>query len=118
MNHVVLLVICFFSIEVLFRSNYIDLIYSIIKLSKKASYTIFNKNISDHWKEKIIPTYSLQMMKSSILMLLNILLIIFIFIFADKFFDSFLKFTFTLKGIIESILFAFIYAYIRKSILK
>ena len=89
---------------------------STINVSKKAISTILNKNISDHWKENIIPKYSFQMMKYSLQMLLILFLIIFIFVIADKLFSGFLAFTLSWNGIIESILFAFSYAYIRKLI--
>ena len=118
MNHIILLIICFLSVEIFIRSDYIFLLNSTIKLSKKATSTIFNKNISDHWKENIIPKYSLQMMKSSMKMLFVFFSIICIFIIVDNFFSGFLGFTFSLNGIIESILIAFSYAYIRKLIFK
>tara|TARA_B100000965_G_scaffold304092_1_gene262849 strand:- start:862 stop:1125 length:264 start_codon:yes stop_codon:yes gene_type:complete len=87
-------------------------------VSKKATYVLLNKNISDHWKENIIPAYSLQLMKTSLQMLLILILIICIFLIADNLFSGFLAFTFSLNGIIESILFAFSYAYIRRLIVK
>ena len=118
MNHLILLFLCFLSIEIFNRSNYIFLINSTIKFSKKAISTILNKNISDHWKENIIPKYSMQMMKYSLQMLLIFFLIIFIFLIADNLFTGFLEFTFSLNGIIESILFAFSYAYFKKIIVK
>ena len=118
MNHLILLIICFLSVEILIRSNYFNLIKSLNNVSKKAIYIILNKNISDHWKENIIPKYSLQMMKYSIQMLLILFLIIFIFFIADKLFIGFLAFTFSWNGIIESILLAFSYAYIRKLIFR
>ena len=118
MNHLILFVIYLLCFEALIRSNYIALINSTIKVSKKASYIILNKVISDHWKETIIPAYSLQMMKSSLQMLLVFLLIICFFLIADNFFSGFLAFTLSLNGIIESILFAFSYAYIRRLIVK
>ena len=114
MNHLILFISCLFSVEILIRSNYISLVNLTIKVSKKAIKTISNKNISDHWKEYIIPKYSLQMMKYSIQMLLILFLIIFIFVIADNLFSGFLAFTFSWNGIIESILLAFSYAYIRK----
>ena len=114
MKHLILFVICFFSVEIFIRSNYLHLINSTINLSKKAIFIILNKNISDHWKENIIPKYSLQMMKYSIKMLLVIFWIIFIFVIADKLFSGFLAFTLSWSGIIESILLAFSYVYIRK----
>ena len=116
MNHLILFVICFLSVEIFIRLNYLSLLNSTIKVSKKAISIILNKNISDHWKENIIPKYSLQMMKYSMQMLLILFLIIFIFVIADNLFRGFLAFTFSWHGIIESILIAFSYAYIRKLI--
>ena len=118
MKHCILLVLCVLSIEIFIRSNYIFLINSLVKVSKKAIYIVLNKNISDHWKEKIITKYSLQMIKNSLQMLLIIFLIFFIFIIADNLFTGILAFTFSLNGIIEFILIAFSYACIRKLILK
>ena len=118
MTHLILLFICFLSVEIFVRSNYISLIKSLVAVSKKAIHIISNNNISDHWKENIIPKYSIQMMKVSLQMLLIFLLIIFIFVFVDNFLSDFLKFTFSLNGIIESILFAFSYAFIRKLIVR
>ena len=114
MNHLVLLVVCFLSVELFIRSNYISLIISIIKVSKKAIYLISNKNVSDHWKEKITPQYSFQIMKSSLQMLLIFLFILLFIIISDVFFSGFIGFTFSLNGIIESILFTFTLAYLRK----
>ena len=118
MNHIILLVICLFSVEIFIRSKYVALISSLIKVSKKSISTILNKNISDHWKENIIPKYSLQMMNYSIKMLLILFLIILIFVITDNFYSGFLGFTFSSNGIIESILIAFSYAYIRKLIIR
>jgi len=117
-NHLILFVICLLSVEIFIRSNYISLINSLIEVSKKAINIISNKNISDHWKENIIPKYSLQMMKYSMQMLLIFLSIIVIFVIGDKVFSGFLEFTFSWNGIIESILLAFSYAYIRKLIIR
>ena len=114
MNHFFLLVFCLLAVEIFIRSKYIYLINSTINISKKAINTILSKNISDHWKENIIPKYSLQMMKYSMQMLLILFVIIFIFVVADNLFSGFLAFTFSWNGIIESILIAFSYAFIRK----
>ena len=118
MIHLILLFICSLSVEIIIRSNYPTLISSTIELSKKAINIITNKNISDHWKENIIPKYSWMMMKLSIQMLLIFLAIIFIFLCVDKIFSGFLTMIFSWNGLIESILFAFGYAYTRKIFLK
>jgi len=117
-NHLILFVICLLSVEIFIRSNYISLINSLIEVSKKAIHIISNKNISDHWKEYIIPKYSINMMKYSMQMLLIFLSIIVIFVIGDKVLSGFLEFTFSWNGIIESILLAFSYAYIRKLIIR
>ena len=118
MNHLILFIICFVSVEIFIRSNYISLVKLIINVSKKAIYIISNKNISDHWKENIIPKYSLQMMKYSLQMLLILFTIILLFVIGDKVLNGFLEFTFSRNGIIASIFFAFSYAFIRKLIFK
>ena len=118
MNHLFLVVICFLCVEIFIKSNYLTLMSSLIKTSKKATSTILNKNISDHWKENIIPKYSLQMMKYSMQMLFILFLIIFIFVIANNLFSGFLAFTFSWNGIIESILIAFSYVYIRNLIFR
>jgi hypothetical protein len=117
-KHLILLVLYVLSIEIFIRSNYIFSINSLIKVTKKAINIILNKKISDHWKENIITKYSLLMIKNSSQILLTIFLIFFIFVIADNLFTGILAFAFSLNGIIESILIAFSYAYIRKLILK
>ena len=118
MKHIILFIICLLSVEIFIRSNYISLINSLVEVSKKAINIISNKNISDHWKEYIIPKYSIKMIKFSLQMLLIFLSIIVIFFIGDKVLSGFLDFTFSLNGIIESILFAFSCAYIRKLIFR
>ena len=118
MNHLILFVLCLIFVEIFILSNYLNLINSIIKISKKAINIISNKKISDHWKEYIIPKYSIQMMKISLQILLIFLSIIFIFVLVDNFISGFRAFIFSLNGIIESILFAFSYAFIRKLIVR
>ena len=118
MNHLVLFFLCLLSVEIFIRSKYITLINSTFNVSKKAINIISDKNISDHWKENVIPKYSLKMMGYSLQMLLILILIIFIFAIADNFLSGFLAFTLSWNGIIESILFAFSCAYIRKLIFR
>ena len=118
MNHLILCIICLISAEIFIRSNYISLFNSLMRVSKKAIYIISSKNISDHWKENIVPKYSIQMLKFSFQMLLTVLLIIFIVIIADSLFSGFLSFTFSINAIIESIFIIFCYLYLKKLITK
>ena len=118
MIHFLLLLVCILSVEIFIRLNFLSLLDSILKVTKKVTYVIPKNNISDHWKEKVIPAYALRMMKYSLRILLILLLIISLFFIADYFFNDFLAFTFSLIGIIESMVFAFGYVYLRKLFIK
>tara|TARA_B100001989_G_scaffold229904_1_gene187594 strand:- start:1482 stop:1817 length:336 start_codon:yes stop_codon:yes gene_type:complete len=110
--------LCLLSVEIFIRSNYLVLISSTIKVSKRAIDLISNKNISDHWKECIIPKYAMQMMRYSLQMLFILCLIAFVFIIADNFSNGLLSFSLSLNGMIESLIFVFAYAYFRKNFFR
>ena len=118
MIHLFLLLVCILSVEVFIRLNFLSYLDSILKVTKKVTFVIPKGNISDHWKEKIIPAYALRIMKYSLQILLILLLIISLFFIADYFFNDFLAFTFSLIGIIESMVIAFGYVYLRKLFIK
>ena len=118
MIHLLLSLVCIVSVEVFIRLNFLSLLDSMLKVIKKVTYVIPQNNISDNWKEKVIPAYALKIMKYSLQILLILLLIMSLFFIADYFFNDFLPFTFSLIGIIESMVFAFGYVYLRKSLIK
>jgi ABC-type uncharacterized transport system permease subunit len=118
MIHLFLLLVCILSVEVFIRLNFLSYLDSILKVTKKVTYVIQKSNISDHWKEKVIPAYALRMMKYSLRILLILLLIMTLFFIVDYFFNDFLAFTFSWIGIIESMVFAFGYVYLRKLLIK
>tara|TARA_B100000131_G_C17705706_1_gene446592 strand:- start:112 stop:468 length:357 start_codon:yes stop_codon:yes gene_type:complete len=113
MNFFILFLLIVLSAEILIQSKYILLFNSLIKLNIKAYKIIVNKNVSDNWKEKIIPEYSLRMIKISLAMLLNLVFIILLFFMTSLFVMDFLTFVFSLKGIMASILFSFGYVYLK-----
>lgn len=118
MSHFVLMLLCILSVEIFIRSNFLSILNLIIKFTKKANYVITNNSISDHWKEKAIPAYSLKIMKSSLQILLLLLFMFFLFFISDYFINNFLEFISSITGIIESILIAFGYVYVRQLIIK
>ena len=118
MIHLVLLLVCIISVEVFIRLNFLSLLDSILKVTKKVTYVISKDNISDHWKEKVIPEYAFRMMKYSLNILLILLLILSLFLIADFFFNDFLALSLSLVGITESMVFAFGYVYLRKLLIK
>ena len=118
MIHLLLSLVCILSVEVFIRLNFLSCLDSILKVTKKVTYVIPQSKISDHWKEKVIPAYALRIMKYSLQILLILLLILSFFFITDLFFNNFLAITFSLIGIIESMVFAFGYVYLRKSLIK
>ena len=118
MIHLILLLVCILSVEVFIRLNFLSYLDSILKVTKRVTYVIPKSNISDHWKEKVVPAYALRIMKYSLQILLILLLILSLFLIADFFFNDFLTFTFSWIGIIESMVFAFSYVYLRKLFIK
>jgi hypothetical protein len=118
MIHFVLSLVCILSVEVFIRLNFLSHIDTILKVAKRVTYVIPKNNISDHWKEKVIPIYALRIMKYSLQILLILLFIITLFLIADYFLNDFLAFTFSLIGIIESMIFAFGYVYLRRALIK
>ena len=118
MIHLLLLLVCIASVEVFIRLNFLSILDSILKVTRKVTYAIPRDNISDHWKEKVIPMYALRMMKYSLQILLILLLILSLFFIADFFFNNFFSFTLSLIGIVESMVFAFGYFYLRKSFIQ
>ena len=118
MIHFLLLLVCIVSVEVFIRLNFLSLLDSMLKVTKKVTYVISQDKISDHWKVKVVPAYALRIMKYSLQILLILLLILSLFLIADFFLNDFLPLTLSLIGIVESLVFAFGYVYLRKSFIK
>ena len=118
MIHLVLLLFCILSIEIFIRLKFLSLLDSLLKVTKKAYYIILQNNISDHWKEKIVPAYAVKVMKYSLQILIILLIILSLFIFTELFINDFLAFTLSLNGIIESMVFLFGYSILRKLFFK
>jgi ABC-type uncharacterized transport system permease subunit len=118
MTHLLLLLICILSVEVFIRLNFLSHLDSILKAIKKVTHVIPKNNISDHWKEKVIPAYACRIMKYSLQILLILLLIVSLFFIADYFFKDFLALSLSLIGLIESMVFAFGYIYLRRFFIR
>lgn len=116
MTHFILFLLCIFSIEIFQRTKLLLLVSKITLTAKKVSRLIPNGRISDHWKELLIPHYALTIMKCSMQILSVLVLIILIFAITDYFIEDFLSYTLSIIGIIESILFAYLYILLKKYI--
>ena len=118
MFHLLIILVCILSIEIFIRLKFLYLLDSLCKVAIKVTRVITTGNISDHWKERVIPKYAFRIMKWSIQMLLILLLIISLFFIVDYIQNDFIKFSLSLVGIIDSMCFAFGYVYLRKSFAK
>ena len=118
MNYLICFLFVIISIEFIVKINYINLLKSLLLYISKSIKVIKSKKISDHWKEKIIPLYSLNMLKFSVYMGLIFFIIAFLFFIGGIIFNDFNKFLFSVKGIIASFLISFGYLYIKNLINK
>ena len=118
MIHFFLLLVCILSIEVIIRLDFLSLLDLILRVANKVTNVFSKKNVSDHWKEKAILAYAFRIMKYSLQILLILILILSIFAIVELFFNNFLEFTLSLFGILESLIFVFGYAYLRKLFVK
>tara|TARA_Y100000996_G_C22265395_1_gene537698 strand:+ start:152 stop:508 length:357 start_codon:yes stop_codon:yes gene_type:complete len=118
MIHFVLLLVCIISVEVSLRFHFFSIFNSIHEVVKKVIYVIPKENISDHWKEIVIPAYALKIMNLSLKILLIIIFILSLFIISDILLIGFISFTVSFIGIIESLFFAIGYIIFRKALIK
>ena len=118
MNHLTMFLSCVFSVEIFLRLNFLSILDSIYVISNKALHLVTKKNVSDHWKEKVLPKYALEIIKLSFQILLIIFCIFSLFFIANIFNNNFFLFFSSYFGIIESILFGVGYFYLRELFIK
>ena len=115
MNHIVLFLVCILSIEVILLVNFFYLLNLTFIDTKKIINIASSNKISDHWKERSIPSYALKIIKTSIKIILIAVSIILIFIIPNIFMSDFINFVSSSIGIVESLFFAIAYFYLRKA---
>lgn len=118
MYHFILLLVCIIFLEILFLFKFFSILISYFKVMRNVSHIIAKKNISDHWKERVIPAYSLVMIKYSLQILLILLVTLSLFFIAENLFHDFLNHTLSLTGVLETIFFTIGYIYFRKLLVK
>jgi hypothetical protein len=118
MNHFMLLVVCILSVEIFIRLKFTQALISIIDISYKVFHLILKVSVSDHWKEKVIPAYSLKMIKFSLQIFAIVLCISSVVAITESLFFGFLSLLLSFMGIIEAIIFAMAYVYLRKVVAK
>ena len=113
MDYIYLVVACVLSIELFLRLKFMSYVNSIGRNSSKVFHVIISSNISDHWKEKMVPVYAFILLKNSLLILGILFLIIFVFSAFIVLSSKFLPLILSVTGIVVSIIISFTYLKLR-----
>ena len=112
-NYLYLIIACILSIELFLRLKFMSYVNSIVKNTNKVFRVIISSNISDHWKEKMVPVYAFILLKNSLAILGILLLIILVFSAFIFLSSKFLILILSVTGIAMSIVISFTYLKLR-----
>ena len=113
LDYVYLVVACFLSIELFLRLKFMSHVNSIARNTNKVFRVIISSNISDHWKEKMVPMYAFILLKNSLVILGILFLIIFVFSAFIVLSSKFLTLLLSITGIAMSIVISITYLKLR-----
>lgn len=114
LDYFYLIITCIFTIELFLRFNFLDHFSKIKKHFSQVLHILISSNVSDHWKEKMVPFYAFKILKSSSLFLTYFIVIIIVLFAFDIISDSFFSLLISMKGVIFSFLLSFSYFKIKK----
>ena len=118
LDYLYLVVVCVLSIELFLRLKFMSYVNSIGRNLSKVFHVIMASNISDHWKEKMVPTYAFILLKNSLLILGILFLIILVFSAFIVFSSKFLALLLSITGVATSIVISFTYLKLRVTFLN
>lgn len=108
MEHLLLFLFCIIAALVFVYTDFINFSKSVANNYKKIIQVISSNNISDHWKEKVLPFYSIKLMIQSLKIFLLIFILVLLFWLFSLFDKNFLELSFSWTGLFESFLFIYI----------
>ena len=117
-DYIYLLVACVLSIELFLRLKFMFYVNSIGRNLNKVFHVIISSNISDHWKEKMVPTYAFILLKNSLSILGILFLIILVFSAFIVLSSKFLTLLLSITGVATSIVISFTYLKLRVTFLN
>ena len=118
LDYVYLVVACFLSIELFLRLKFMSHVNSIARNTNKVFRVIISSNISDHWKEKMVPMYAFILLKNSLLILGILFLIILVFSFFILLSSKFLVLLLSVTGVAISFMISITYLKLRVTFLN
>ena len=113
LDYLYLVIACVLSIELFLRLKFMSYVNSIGRNSNKVFRVIISSNISDHWKEKMVPVYAFILLKNSLSILGILFFIILVFSAFIVLSSKFLTLLLSIKGIATSIVISFTYLKLR-----
>jgi len=66
MKWILLVLSCVICVELAIKSGLVKSANDLVRILKKSLQTLASSKISDHWKEKALPRYSIQIIASSL----------------------------------------------------
>lgn len=121
MEWLLLAVTTLLAVEVFVRTSFKQNINAMLGFSKRSLGTLSSKQVSDHWKEKVLLRYALEIFKNSVL-LIACFIVTATVIFVAHVIGSYLgmdllSLFMTPLGVIVSLLLALLYVYFRGRII-
>ena len=113
LDYLYLVIACVLSIELFLRLKFMPYVHSIARNSNKVFRIIISSNVSDHWKEKMVPVYAFILLKNSLLLLGILLLIILVFSAFIVLSSKFLSLILSVTGVATSIVISLTYLKLR-----
>ena len=112
-EYIYLVIACVLSIELFLRLKFMSYVNSIGRNSTKVFRIIISSNISDHWKEKMVPVYAFILLKNSLSILGILLFIILVFSSFIVLSSKFMTLILSITGVATSIVISFTYLKLR-----
>ena len=113
LDYLYLVIACVLSIELFLRLKFMSYVNSIVKNMNKVLRVIISSNITDHWKEKMVPVYAFILLKNSLLILGILFLIILVFSAFIVLSSKFLALILSVTGVATSIVISLTYLKLR-----
>ena len=118
MIHLSLIFACVGAVEIFIRFKFSSILGVFPTILNRVRRVLSSKQISDHWKEKVIPHYAVLIFRTSLKALILILGVILIFSIPALLIEYFLSLTLSFLGVTESMIIVVIYIRIRKGLFE
>ena len=119
------LVVCLCRVELFVRVPLRDAVAKLLRYAGKSSRVIRSSHISDHWKEKVLPTYSMKVAQASLKLFFIFLLLFAILLALSTALDylflaeaTTVGFLSTWRGLLYATFVSTVYFYARTRLLK